>query len=336
MPIHHSQVKKAEKMGCTINDDEGDGVVVAFWPKRALKITGVSGSDTLAQMQAAQVIVDNGYRIEPNMHSPRLVYVENSDGQLLDGGIATTPVAAHKAIFISKDAKFTLPPAESEDLSGTAFDGVTDEDLGETLVPTPEGEPAPEPTAPKPAPQQVERSAAGVALNGAIAYKEGTPSGDCPFTSEDEEDEEEYARFIAWNDEWDAAADAAEEEEPKEGGSVVGSVYRTRYAEAGHPTHCGDWLALTLNNICGGKAQTDLELFENICSLNNVDTKKYRREGVGWQGRIRMTGRNLLAKQIFLQEGKLLVPPFVESEGFYKAPSDWMATQRFKMPKAQQ
>ena len=53
--------------------------------------------------------------------------------------------------------------------------------------------------------------------------------------------------------------------------------------EAGHPTHCGDWLAETLNDICLNKEGVNLELFEGICGLNGVDTAKYKRSGVGWQ-----------------------------------------------------
>ena len=117
------------------------------------------------------------------------------------------------------------------------------------------------------------------------------------------------------------------------GGSVVKSEYRARYAERGHPAHCGDWLAETLNGLILGKTHTDLEKFEELCALNGVDTSKYKREGTGWQGRIRMTGRNLLAKRVFEADGVLLLPPSVRPEPGVEqlqAPADWMAAQRYK------
>lgn len=315
MAIHHSQVKKAEKMGCTIEEIEEH--VRIFWPKRALSLYGVSGSDALAQMQAAQVLVDQGYAVKPTTEHPRLVNVYSGD--LMLAQCPTTPVSAHKELVLSDNATWAEPANENE---------VTEEDADSiaSAVLTPDVMPDENSI------NSIERSEKGVALDGAIAYREGTPAGDNPFATD--EDQEEYDRASAWDEAWDAAADAAQEEEKDKGGSVVSAKYRTKYAEEGHPTHCGDWLAITLNNICGGKAQTDLDLFETICKMNNVDTSKYRREGVGWQGRIRMTGRNLMAKQIFLQGGVLNVPPAFGENGVFRAPADWMSAQRFKMPKA--
>jgi len=185
---------------------------------------------------------------------------------------------------------------------------------------------------PVPGIKPIERSENGVALDGAIAYKEGTPAGDNPFSTETDSDEE-YERAAAWDEAWDAAADEAGEEEGSKGGSVVGEKYRAKYAEAGHPTHCGDWLAELLNNLCLTKKDTDLGRFEAICAANGVDTSKYKRDGVGWQGRIRMTGRNLLAKKVYLADGVVLTP-IEGAEPQYKAPAEWMAMQRFKMPKS--
>jgi hypothetical protein len=170
-----------------------------------------------------------------------------------------------------------------------------------------------------------------VPLDGAVAYKEGITAADCPFSSEGD-DEEEYTRFEKWNEEWDAAADEAQAEEDAEGkgGSVVSSKYRIKYAEEGHPNHCGDWLAELLNNYCIGEKNTDLAMFETICGLNGVDTSKYRREGNGWQGRIRMTGRNLLAKRVF--EAKNIVVPNKDGGDpvTLDAPADWLSAQRYK------
>lgn len=317
MAIHHSQTKKAEKMGCTIEEVEPDTIAV-FWPKRALEICGVSGSDALGQMQAAMVLVEQGYKVRPIGRYARLVNVFSGEGLVL-AQCPTTPVAAHKELVLSDTANWSDVIDEPKD------EPTVGESLSNGVIGTAPTTASTEPVA---------RSEKGVALDGAVAYREGTPAGDNPFATD--EDEEEYDRAKAWDEAWDEAADAAQEEEKDAGGSVVSAKYRTRYAEQGHPTHCGDALAVLLNNICGGKAQTDLDLFEAICKLNNVDTSKYKRDGVGWQGRIRMTGRNLMAKQIFLQGGKMVVPEHVQAEGHFTLPADWMNTQRFKMPKAVQ
>lgn len=177
----------------------------------------------------------------------------------------------------------------------------------------------------------VERSDKGIALDGAIAYAEGTLTADCPFNVESE-DEEEQERANQWYEDWDAAADAKAEEEDKEpGGSVVSPKYRTRYAEAGHPTHCGDWLAELLIKLTTNDAGINLELFEEICRWNGVDTSKYKRSGTGWQGRIRMTGRNMLARRVFAAGQLQLTPELAgNDDGIVVAPADWMAAQRFK------
>src|SRR6478752_8221538 len=132
MAIHHSQVKKAEKMGCTISE-EGDNTAV-FWPKRALKINGSSGSDALAQMQAAQVLVDGGqYRLLANSNAPRLVLVQReSDGLYLKGGL-TTPVAAHKAIVLNGGGEWDRGEVAIDKPEDPLQDEVTEE-----LAPAPE------------------------------------------------------------------------------------------------------------------------------------------------------------------------------------------------------
>jgi hypothetical protein len=167
---------------------------------------------------------------------------------------------------------------------------------------------------------------------GAVAFAEGTPAGDCPYSSEepddDSDDDTSYEDFIRWNEEWDTAADAKSEEDESKGGTVVAAKYRAKYAEDGHPTHCGDWLAETLNDIVLNKEGTNIELFEQIADMNGVSLAKYKRDGVGWQGRLRMTGRNLMAKKVYQNEGKLVLPETLG--GFKQAPAEWMATQRFK------
>ena len=164
----------------------------------------------------------------------------------------------------------------------------------------------------------------GVPVNGGIAYKEGIMAGECPYMEEDPD-------FQRWNDEWDEAADDHEEHlnnKPKVG-SVVTNRYRAIYSESGHPTHCGDALAVLLNSICNNKAGTNLELFEKICAANGVDLAKYNRSSKGWQGRLRMTGRNLLAKRVVENHGMLRMPEGMGQE-YYQLDSDWIYTTENK------
>jgi hypothetical protein len=163
--------------------------------------------------------------------------------------------------------------------------------------------------------------------DGAEAYRQGFSAADCPFSSETEDDEE-YEKFEQWNTDWDAAADEAE---PEPSGSVVKEEYRARYAEMGHPTHCGDWLAEFLNERCivGDGKETDLGRFEAICNANEISLAKYNRTTNGWQGRLRMTGRNLL-KAVVVRTGFILVPNGDGLIDKFEADPEWRAS---KMPK---
>jgi hypothetical protein len=142
----------------------------------------------------------------------------------------------------------------------------------------------------------------------------------------DEDDEEADA---------ETEAEVAEEIEEEDGksGSVVNEKYRIIYKETGRDgVGSGDWLDNLLAEHTANKAGTNIELFEQICAANGVDTAKYRHYGNGWQGRLRMTGRNLLAKAIWIANGKLRMPEGM-SPAEYTAPADWMAIQKYKVPK---
>lgn len=177
--------------------------------------------------------------------------------------------------------------------------------------------------------------------NGAEAYKAKFMAADCPF----DEGTDEYEQ---WNSDFDAAADAAEgynepdkdepednpeevvaemEEEEKVPASVVKDEYRARYAEAGHPAHCGDELAILLNNLCLTKTGIDLPRFEAICEANDVNLSKYNRTTKGWEGRLRMTGRNMLASRVFAAGG-VIKTPIEGAEPEYKLSAEWMAGRR--------
>jgi hypothetical protein len=294
MGIHHAQIKKAEKMGITLTESD-TGLVGAFWPKRSLGVEFSSAADAIKQMAAVQEIwTDDEFRVQAVPEQARMIdVIRVEDGALLKG-CPTAPVSALEFLRVNP-----------EWIDGSIVEVFSDVD----------------------APDEIERID-GVAIDGKVAYSEGTPAGDCPYTSETEDDEE-YADFERWNEEWDSAADEAESEEGKTTGSVVNEKYRAIYAERGHPTHCGDWLANTLNEQCLNKGGTNLELFEDICGLNGVDLSKYNRTSRGWQGRFRMTGRNLLAKRVYLADGVLKLPGGVT----LKAPGEWMTEQKYKMPK---
>ena len=156
-------------------------------------------------------------------------------------------------------------------------------------------------------------------------------AGDCPYMEEDPD-------FDRWNREWDEAADIHEEEvtHPKGPGSIITNRYRANYSERGHPTHCGDELARLLNELCTNKGGTNIQLFEAICSVNNVYLGKYNRTTKGWQGRLRMTGRNLLAKKIASNGGKLMLPYGFGAE-YYQLSQEWISEtlNKFK-PKTEQ
>lgn len=199
--------------------------------------------------------------------------------------------------------------------------------------------------------------------SGEEALVQGFTAADCPYAEDDPE-------FERWNAEFDAAADKATieyekakatsklpkgavldddldeegdaEDETKEDRSVVKEEYRARYAEMGHPAHCGDELAVLLNNLCLTKKGIEMARFEHICEANGVDLSKYNRTTKGWQGRLRMTGRNVLARKAFEADGVVkttverkdaegTVTERLELEGAeaeYRLSAEWMASRR--------
>lgn len=307
-------------MGITL-EEVGD-VVRGFHPSTATEWYGADGKTTIKQgyaiLNMADKLPDVRYAVEGRAFAGRLR--DTATGNL------SSDVASPQALF----ERLVAGEIEWDTGDDPVETGEVVDDIGDTLDASTEiqsgnsGSNAP----------VIERGAAGVPVDGAIAYKEGFTAADCPFTSETEDDEE-YAKFEKWNDDWDAAADAATDDEENKGGSVVKDAYRARYAELGHPNHCGDWLANLLNNLVQGKSQTDIARFEAICDANGVDLSKYNRTTPGWQGRLRMTGRNLLSKKVYLAGG-VIKTPVSGADPEYRAPADWMAAQRFKMPKAEQ
>jgi hypothetical protein len=300
MPITKSLAKKAHRMVVAL--EEQDGLGVAYWEPYKLTIWGINPAEALEQMAAAQELLgrvpDAKFHHSPD--NKRLVNAEYGGDWLSDA--YRTP---HEL----------LTEYREEQVFGHAFDPSAEEEL-----------PGIETIAPDETPTimniEVERIG-GVPVSGAIAYKEGIASADCPYDSE-----EQYDEFERWNREWDEAADLHEEEEEKPSGSVVKDKYRAIYAERGHPAHCGDWLAEILNNLCIANGQTDIGRFKAIMDANGIDMSKYKTTGNGWQGRYRMTGRNLLARRLFSAEF-LLAPDMNGDIQSYPVPQEWKNAQTF-------
>jgi hypothetical protein len=301
MGIHHAKTKKAEKMGVILTETE-DGLISAHWASHNVLITGRNVTAVETEIQAAIAIKN----MEPEIglvgcaldddQEVRHFWVTSGDKTWGDGPVLLSIVHSN---LVAGNTEWTEASEHQ--------------------------------------PVDVARSAEGVALDGAIAYKEGTPAGDNPYFPKSDEDEDDAA-LIALAEEWDAAWDDAADEaedDKSDGGSVVKSTYRALYAEQGHPNHCGDWLAETLNALCQTNKGIDLARFEAICAANGVDLSKYNRETRGWEGRLRMTGRNMLAKKIY-NAGGILKTPIEGADPEYKAPAQWMERQRYKMPKAEQ
>jgi hypothetical protein len=139
-----------------------------------------------------------------------------------------------------------------------------------------------------------------------------------------------------------AGTDADEGDEDEATGSVVPDKYKQKYAAEGHAGHCGDWLALELNRLCivkdeAGKQVTDLDRLETIANANGVAPDRVDKLGTetrGWQGRYRMTVRNMLTK-VVAAKGFMLVPEGcgVDADTELKAPKAWCELKSPK-PKA--
>jgi len=98
----------------------------------------------------------------------------------------------------------------------------------------------------------------------------------------------------------------ADEDEQKDGGSVVPSHYRAQYREAStNGQTCGDWLAEWLVAETHGIDGFSVEEFAAIVDKNRLDTTakwaKLPESGQkGWIGRYRMNGRQALEKEVSL------------------------------------
>lgn len=173
-----------------------------------------------------------------------------------------------------------------------------------------------------------------------VAYKRTKAGKRAAEIARDPELADLFETLAEGNDEDDAEG-AEDGDEDEATGSVVPEKYKAEYAARGDATTCGDWLALTLNAFCkitdaeSGKEVTDIERLQTIANANDVSPALYGKLGMesnGWQGRYRMTVRNMLTPRV-AAKGFLFIPDGVDSEGEREvtAPDEWRAT---RMPKA--
>lgn len=319
MTIHHATAKAAEKAGFTL-EEKDNGIVRAFLPKVAQQVFGVSAKDAFNQMTAFIKIIDRNpdLRLRHMEGDPITHYHLTDTTEVKYSAESNTPVGFYRdfkdVVWVEGDVDDAPQPTGDE--VAAVEDTFTEDTTATTTDVTP----------------LIKRSENGVALDGATAYAEGVMAADNPF-------EEGTGEADEWDAQWDQAADdAPEQREDDKTGSVVSSRYRAKYAELGHPTHCGDWLANLLNNYCIGDKETDLTTLETICGLNGISLDKYNRTTPGWQGRLRMTGRNLLARIVWKNK-KIMVPDTAgqHPDQFLtiEAPADWISAQRFAKPKGE-
>lgn len=162
-----------------------------------------------------------------------------------------------------------------------------------------------------------------VPTSGRAAHRKGIHITECPFA-------EDTPEYIKWNEDWEASAEEAltsvSDEGEKKPASVVKPKYRAIYAELGHPTTCGDELAEKIDNLVKNAKGTNIEYLLRIADANEVNYSKYNMTNPGWQGRIRMTVRNMLAKKVHANGGVLKLPDTTE----LRMSADWMSSQRFQ------
>lgn len=133
--------------------------------------------------------------------------------------------------------------------------------------------------------------------------------------------------------ELEATEDGEDEEAPLPR-SVVKGTYKAKYRDRGETVRkpkgfskkaakrstC-DWLAFEIGTrTLDEKAKLQLEPFVAILEANGVKHDHWKREGRGWQGRLRMTGR-LALQRVVAENGVLALPDGTE----VKAPASWVA-----------
>ena len=115
-----------------------------------------------------------------------------------------------------------------------------------------------------------------------------------------------------------AMAEAMVEEDGPKKVSPFAAKYQSAYRAAGHPTHCGDWLAKELEGTFVGEAGFDPDHFTLLLEANDVpmvgkwaDLPTSGQKG--WVGRYRANGRQKLEMRV-IETGVLILPAYKGSE----------------------
>lgn len=121
-----------------------------------------------------------------------------------------------------------------------------------------------------------------------------------------------------------------EEEEAPAPRSIVKGVYKTRYAERAAEKglkskaakrSCCDWLALQLAKLVNNddkRQSLNVPALERLLEANGIRHEAWKREGNGWQGRLRMSGRLALQAEV-ADAGELVLP----DGKTIRAPKSW-------------
>lgn len=317
--VHHATVAKAESLGFIIEANR------VFNPSTGTELFGEKAKDLVNEMSALLTAKEQAeeagirFEVEYNEDKTRVAYYLNGHRMTERADLPTKLLDV-----LNAKMEAGINPADEQEVVGAVeIPGYGTVEQGANPAEAGVG------------PDAEDTSTVEYARKrGATDYAAGVVAADCPYDNESE-DANEAEQAEAWYEGWDAAADASETEEEDRPTSVVADKYRAIYKEAGHPDNCGDWLAQLMDDICVNEAGTNMELFEAICDLNGIDLSKYNRTSRGWQGRLRMTGRNLLARKVFLEERLILPETLTPNEGgIVPAPADWLATRPYKRPKA--
>lgn len=317
MRIHHTQHQKAQKMGVQL--EELGQFIRAIWPMRNMAIFATDGRYAIEQMEFAQRLVKWGedhdieLSLQPSLSQPTMAHL------VINGEL--TPATNTPAIWWNQKESLLIDkeplPAQQQVEEATQFVPANESTRGDW-----------EHTGKREVQPSFVDTIRGVPTNGARAFHKGFMAASCPFMEDD-------PQFDVWNTQFDEAADAQtsdhahetpESEEEKPPASVVKVKYRAIYAELGHPTTCGDELANKLDNLVKNAKGTNMEYFDAIMKANEIDMAKYSKTTNGWQGRYRMTGRNMLAKRVHANGGVLHLPDGTE----LRMSADWMSSQRFQ------